>query len=534
MNTAYTKIYTFALNFIRILSVIFSAMLFISSFLFTCYAVDMTSQEVLTRWDNPLLSVIGMTVLGGVLSATVLFFDSAKKKENRIRILLFLAVAWCLALGAVLILFSKTVPAADAMSVYSIAESLARNDTSVIHPTESYLSYYPQQVGLVAFFELLIRFWNLLPTGLPAYHMIKCLYVIFACVCIVLGYLIVHLLWNDEKKDSCYIMLAMLNLPFIMYTSFVYGEIPSYTAMLSGILFLLKLLQAKGRQRIPNAALSLLFFTLSVFLRKNSLIIIIAVVIVTLLQAVRDKRALLAVFACICAVLSAIVLPLTQKYYEHRSGNEIGSGVTAMSYFAMGMQESSRGNGWYNGFNFDTYQISGMNPEIADEISRDAIAERTEYFKENPGYALDFYLHKYLSQWVDGTYASRQATLATFGGRRAFWEDVYSGRYSMIYIEYCNIYQNLLYLGVLIFSITEFKHRRTSKEQSQPAVRQVLSELPLYIGLIAVFGGFLFHTIWEANSRYIFLYGMLLMPYAASGLTDPFNTLWKRKGESPL
>lgn len=33
-------------------------------------------------------------------------------------------------------------------------------------------------------------------------------------------------------------------------------------------------------------------------------------------------------------------------------------------------------------------------------------------------------------------------------------------------------------------------------------------------------GGFLFHTIWEANSRYIFVYSLLLMPYCAAGIHD--------------
>ena len=38
-----------------------------------------------------------------------------------------------------------------------------------------------------------------------------------------------------------------------------------------------------------------------------------------------------------------------------------------------------------------------------------------------------------------------------------------------------------------------------------------------YLGIITVIGGFLFHMMWEANSRYIFPYAMLLIPYAAFG-----------------
>ena len=42
--------------------------------------------------------------------------------------------------------------------------------------------------------------------------------------------------------------------------------------------------------------------------------------------------------------------------------------------------------------------------------------------------------------------------------------------------------------------------------------------LYIYVGLIAVLGGFLFHIFWEANSRYIFSYSLLLMPYCGAGI----------------
>ena len=104
-----------------------------------------------------------------------------------------------------------------------------------------------------------------------------------------------------------------------------------------------------------------------------------------------------------------------------------------------------------------------MDTAIANEISRLAIDERLTYFREHPGYTADFYLHKHLSQWADGTYASRQATLATYGGRSAFFKEVYEGSLSGGYIEWCNAWQNVLYLGVLVFCIDSLKKRRKSK-----------------------------------------------------------------------
>lgn len=523
MNRFTHRLSAFAYKFIQIAGIILMAILAASAFLCTCYAEDMTTQQVLTQWDNPLLTILGIVCFVGILWCLVKFFT--KNPTRRIPILLGLVMLWCLFLGVILILFSKTVPAADAWSVYDIAQNLAMGNTAVIHPTESYLSYYPQQVGLVVFLEVLIRLWNLLPLSLPAYHFIKCVYVLLLCITVYYQYRIVHLLWREPSADCIYLLLAATNLPWIMYSSFVYGEIPSFAMLSIGMYFLLRLLSAPAseletatskehtfdRTRILHVALSLIALTLAVMLRKNSLIFIIAIVIVVLCQWLRSKRHGLLLYAILCMVLSLSILPLVQSSLERRADNYLQSGVPAMSYFAMGMQEASRGCGWYNAFNFDTYQATGMDTEATVALSKEAITERLDYFAEHPAYAVHFYLQKYLTQWADGTYASRQATLATFGGRNAFFDKLYVGEYSSYFIGYCNLYQNVVYLAALWF----FLQTRRNKEHN----------FAPYLGIICVLGGFLFHMIWEANSRYIFLYSLMLLPYASKGISSLFSKI---------
>lgn len=521
MHTFTQKLYVFSCRFIQVFSLILLLLLFAGAFLSTCYSLDMTSQQVLARWDNPLLNLLGSGCFFVLLCAAARFFSG-----NRVRLLTGLVCGWCLITGAVLIVFSKTVPAADALSVYTIAEALAAGDTSVIHPTASYLSYYPQQVGLTAFFELLIRLCGLLPVTVPAYHLIKCLYVLLACVIILFQKKTVQLLWENENAVCFYLLLAGCNLPFLMYTSFVYGEIPSFAAITMGFYFLARAWKSAGsavRRPVPEMTGALICLALGVMLRKNNLILIIAVLIVVFFQWLKTRRHLLLVWGVLCGICCFSILPLIQKGYEHRADNTLSSGVTALSYFAMGMQESSRANGWYNGFNFDTWRDAGMDTAAANEASKEAIRGRLEDFRQNPGYAARFYLQKHLSQWADGTYACRQATLATFGGRRAFFDSLYAGTGSRIFIEYCNLYQNLLYGGGALFCAAAAARRK--------------NQLPLYLGLIGVVGGFLFHIVWEANSRYIFLYSLLLMPYAAqglslamSGLQTRFQAMRRKKG----
>lgn len=574
-------IYRLGLNIVMLLTLLLSMLLFAGSFLTTCYADNMETQQVLLRPDNPLWNLLELAGFGLLFCGCLYLY--AKIGERFRRGLLLFTLGFVFGLGILLILFGRTVPAADALSVYNAAAEWILGNTDIIHPTASYLSYYPQQIGLMAFLELLLRIWNLTGLSAPAWHFIKLVYVCLLCGAIWFQYLSLQYLWpeNYKKISCCYLVMVCCNLPMIMYSSFVYGEIPSFAALSVGWYLLLRLLGSVSldnsyrdnvsRNDAPSVTThgpaphmlcriiftgfsSILFLTLSVMLRKNSLVPVIAVLLVLLFEALRPGRngkmrlGLLIMAVCL-AVTSVNVLPLTQKIYEKKAGNTLSSGVTAMSYLAMGMQEAPRGCGWYNGFNIDTYDTAGMDAALANEISRLAINERLVYFREHPGYTADFYLHKHLSQWADGTYASRQATLATYGGRSAFFKEVYEGSLSGGYIEWCNAWQNVLYLGVLVFCIDSLKKRRESRVAGHMADqtaghtagctadhmadqldadqlgadrlgadRHGADRLYVYVGLIAVLGGFLFHTFWEANSRYIFSYSLLLMPYCGAGV----------------
>ena len=577
-------IYRLGLNIVMLLTLLLSMLLFAGSFLTTCYADNMETQQVLLRPDNPLWNLLELAGFGLLFCGCLYLYEKIGEKFRRG--LLVFTLTFVFGLGVLLILFGRTVPAADALSVYNAAAEWILGNTDIIHPTVSYLSYYPQQIGLMAFLELLLRIWNLTGLSVPAWHFIKLVYVCLLCGAVWFQYLSLQYLWpeNYKKISCCYLVLVCCNLPMIMYSSFVYGEIPSFAALSVGCYLLLRLLGSVSpggsyrdnvspggsspdssyrdnvsrndapsvtaydyvprmlRQILFTGFGSILFLTLSVMLRKNSLIPVIAVLLVLLFEALRPGRngkmrlGLLIMAVCL-AVTSVGILPLVQKCYEKKAGNTLSSGVTAMSYLAMGMQEASRGCGWYNGFNIDTYDTAGMDTAIANEISRLAIDERLAYFRKHPGYTANFYLHKHLSQWADGTYASRQATLATYGGRSAFFKEVYEGSLSGGYIEWCNAWQNVLYLGVMVFCIDSLKKRRKSKvaghmtdqmsghtaectadQMADQTAGCTADRLYIYVGLIAVLGGFLFHTFWEANSRYIFSYSLLLMPYCGAGV----------------
>ena len=239
----------------------------------------------------------------GLLFACCLSLSGKAGAKFRRGLLVF-TLGLILLLGGVLIVFGRTVPAADALSVYNAAAEWILGNKDIIHPTVSYLSYYPQQIGLMAFLELLLRLWNLTGLSAPAWHFVKPVYVCLLCVAVLFQYRSLRYLWPDdwEPVSCCYLILVCCNLPMILYSSFVYGEIPSFAMLSVGLFLLLKLLadcipahsvettspdgthvvgtsHALSAVTVFTALGSILFLTLSVMLRKNSLILIIAVLL---------------------------------------------------------------------------------------------------------------------------------------------------------------------------------------------------------------------------------------------------------------
>ncbi len=506
------QIYRAGLRSVQVLTLCLLGMLTACSLLWGYYAEEMETQASIAH-NEPFLLYLPCMLILILPPALLLRFLHTHNTRMELKKQCFLGIAlcWICIWGIFLILFGRSIPFADSSSVFSIAEALALGHTQVIHPTDSYLSYYPQQIGLIAFYEIILRIWNLFGITYSASYIIQCVNVGMACLIVYFQYGITGLLSHDSD-GACisYIYLVMLNAPLIVYTSFVYGEIPSFAFLSGGLWLMLKYLKhngVSGKKGYLQMAGCLMMLTTAVALRKNSLIVIIAAVLVFLWEWLISHRHRLLLFGILLALCSVTALPGIQHIYQRRAGNTLSSGVPAISYIAMGMQESSRGNGWYNGFNFYTYQDSHLDTAVTAAKSKEAISTSLAAFRADPGYAFRFYRDKFLSQWTDGSYFCRQATYTHTNARREIVESLYSGKLSKPFIHYCNIYQLLVYACSFLCLLSQWRHRRTN------GVR-----LPFYTGVIAVLGGFLFHMMWEANSRYILPYFLLLLPYAASGL----------------
>lgn len=526
-------VYGFSLKCIQLISVMFLAVLWLAGGIVSCYTASIGSFDIVVRYDFlPGQLVFAVFILMGLYKAGKMI---GQRKQGE-KILAVAVMAWIFLCCVGLIIWGKTAPSGDSYSVYEIAVNFSWGYYDAISSPESYLTYYPQQIGLIAFYEIIFRICGALSVPVAFYHFVKVINCVLTCVIVFCQWRMIKALWDDgiifaadttEKFDVgrmklipnpsiYYLLLVPLCFPLIIYSSFMYGEIPALAMMSLAMWQVVKFWHKPG---IGNGIVFILSTALSVAFRKNSLIYVIAVFIVLVTGFLYKRRWQLLLAGILALAAGVSALPCIESYYEQKAGSDLGKGVSALSYLAMGMQESDSVPGAYNGFNYNVYFKNKGNRAQITHASIEAIKDRLGFFGKNPDKALVFYTHKFLNQWTNGEYNCRQATAVDYGGRSAFLDRVYKGDLYIIFTYVADLYQFIVYGCALHFFSCIWRERK-----------KYIWEMILFTGIITVFGGFLFHMLWEAGSRYIFPYFIILLPYAGMGIAVT-GLLFQHKGK---
>lgn len=118
--------------------------------------------------------------------------------------------------------------------------------------------------------------------------------------------------------------------------------------------------------------------------------------------------------------------------------------------------------------------------------------------------AEDFYKEKIQEQWNEPTFCSLVMTATFEEPPSGIVERLYYGDWQQRYRDYMNRYVTVLYLGVILCCGAGLARR---------------ADILQCMLLIGVIGGFLFSILWEAKSRYVLPYIVLLIPYMALGIS---------------
>ena len=398
---------------------------------------------------------------------------------------------------------SHTYPEADQKAVSWVAWLLSQ-DNFLFFEHGKYMQIYPNQLGLAAILEALYRLF-----GQENWKLFMYLTAIANGVAVWLLYLITDRLFHSKKADILVLFAAAGCVQIVLYSTFLYGMMLGLAFALAAFYFLLIFFE---KEKLRYGILSGVLIGISVLIKNNYSIFLVAMVILTLYKGVKDKSGKKVFGAFFLILLTGAFSAGLTSFYEYRSGMEIGNGMPKSLWIAMGMQEGERAEGWYNEFNFNTFTETDCDEKESDAIAKESIRESLERFRKEPQYAMKFYFKKTMSQWAEPTCEALWVNQFHSGDFSKIVQSIYDGKLYIVLHEYMNLFQTFVYSLVFFYL---WNRRKTGTMEA------------LFFPLV-ILGGFLFHTLWEAKSQYIFPYFVCMLPVAAMGLSEAAQSICRK------
>ena len=485
-------------------------------FLLVWYAMRTTQYMIpLEGHENPLET--GDSVLLNLAAAVLLllFCAGLNAAENRIsdraatrikRITVSLAMLWQFAAGLCWVLAVDRPPKGDQLSVFRTAEEFLEGGYGALDPGQ-YCGIFPHQLGLAALEELLFRM-----SGGSDYHSLQVLFVLLNVGSVYFIYGILKELSGRLSVVVTGTILAGGCMLSVFYSSWIYGETPWVFFALLSAWMLVKYSRESKTSYLVAAVLAMTIGTLA---RKNMLILIVAFCLVGVLWAweKKDKKLFLAVIAAV--VLPQLCYQGIFAMYEARSGIPHSEGLPSNAYIYIGMEETVGRYGWDFGDSSAQYYANDEDTEKAREVYGEMIRERWQSMTAQQGYLRGFYQGKILSQWNAPLYQALYFNYThedVHNEALAALEDRFSTDLYDTILRIADRMQFLIYFGCLLYFVFCVKKD---------------SDLLQHLLAVTIIGGFLFSILWEAKTRYVYAYYMMMFPLAALGYAEFLRFLEK-------
>ena len=499
-------------RFFSIIGIIFLVIVIALNLIFTA---DLDASEHITISYNNIFYIIGLIVIGLIIYFVsnilnkYLYKDEKKKKLRKI--LFISAISIYIIADILWTIFVRAPIVGDQVHVNSMGqlfyrgydEEIINSDTYAGIPLGEYIQAYNQQIPQAFLYSLFFRLIHIDEFGTP-----RALNVIAIIIILVAIYKIGNMISKNHKINKVRLMvlfLTFLSLP--MLSTFVYGDIPSLAFALLSVYYMMKFMDYN---KLKYFTLATIFSMIAYMFRMNSLIFVIATVIYLLFNLFTKitsktvkENIINALLIVIFIVVSIVPAQIVNDYYINKYNLDKSKEYPNISYILMGMSESWRGNGWYNE---EIGEPALKNPESSKEEYADKIKDRLTYFSQNIGYTYRFYTMKLASMWSENTYSAVRLNLLHES------EDDYLN----VIKEPLTFYQKALLILMCVCSIIVLIQNRKN-----------LSVNVIYLLLIFM-GGFAFHIIWEAKSRYIIPYIVVLIPIASIEI-NKFKKICQKK-----
>lgn len=480
--------------------VIFLAIVSILNLIFTS---NLDELEHITTNYNSLIYIIGLLILGVAIFYTSKIInsklcdekDNVKKKKIR-KILFILTIIIYALFNIIWCIFIRPAIVGDQIHACNLAQTFySGNDKEFLPnvtyagiPLIEYMQAYHQQISLAFVFSIFFRIIHF--DGIEILRILNIIGNIFILIAL---YKIGKQLNNKYKTNK--VLLLFLITTFIslsMLSTFIYGDIPSIALCLFSVYFMMRYTET---EEIKYPIISALLTMIAFMMRMNSLIFIIATVIYLLLNICNNimqrtlKENFIKILVIIIYILISIIPSnLVKAYYINKYNLDTSKEYPNISYFLMAMEESHRGNGWYNE---SIGEPALKEPQTKRVEYVDRIKERLYYFSQHIDYTFNFYTMKIASMWTENTYSAIRSNTTEEN------DDLEK------IINPLTFYQKAILIFMTICSLIVLIQNRKNLS------------LDLIFLLTIFIGGFSFHILWEAKSRYIIPYIITLIPIAS-------------------
>lgn len=485
-----------------------------------------TMRFPIETYSRELVNSVRVTLIGDVVALTILVvwlfvgkdiiskLNSSKLQKGALFVTLILGLIW---------ISVATVQAdTDQGVIFRFVKQFDGGEITDEYLYD-YIQRYPFQSGFIIYhwaIAKLFGYGNFLPIRL-----LNLSYILAAQLFL---WKFTRIVFKGKQILNATIILTVVFVPLVLYSTYLYGTIPALAASVIGAYYqALSVKTVRIRKSVIYGVCSAALFGFAVFLKPNSLIFVIASILIWILCAIQNKNGiyLISVMCLIVCSLAGSLIP--SKVVESRVGIDLGTGLPKTAWVAMGLQRNSVFRpgtssgaypGWFNRYVEDLADYSGYDFEKANEMAKSDIKVGLRELIHDPKGAINFFSEKTVSQWAEPSFGS---LWVAFKGRSlqgdnlaensVLQRSIYQGKLHRAYILFCDIAQTMIYTFAFI---GVWKHRKR------------FTPISLIFGLTFV-GGFAYQLVAEANPRYTFVYVFVILPYAALGFVN-FPTVKKK------
>lgn len=387
----------------------------------------------------------------------------------------------------------------DSFNCFSTALSIYRGSSSSLKQG-SYICNYPNNLGLVTYDLLHIYLFG----EHYALYSIRIVNLLF----VLLGYYslfqIGKLTFKNNRIFNCILIMLMFgSMQFVFYSFFIYGNCLSYSLSLCSVWLLLKYFDCRKSSNLILSSIAIVF---SIFIKMNSLIILIAELIYLLLDFIENRKIIIILFLIISLGGVFVGTNGIQKYWGDKVDVDYNkTKLPTICWVAYGVNYDSRNPGHYTD-QFEIFHVeNGYEAEYTSIEAKNFINMCVNYFKENPISGASFYLRKFIVSWTNPEYEAFDQYRELNNSKAVL--NVLNGKINYFLNYFWNAISSLVSIGLLSYVVLNIK--KVELKQMLPSV--------------IVIGGFLFHFIWEVKAIYLYQYYMYLLIYASYGIMLLFN-----------